>query len=258
MSRRYPDGVAPHPYLDARGPIAIAHRGGAGEAPENTREAFEAAHALGFRYFETDAQLSADGVVVAFHDDKLDRVSNEVGKIADWRWNELADVPINGTGRLSTMEDLLAQFPETRFNIDAKSDRVLGPLLDLISSAGAFDRICLGSFSERRLKQARARCGDELCTSFGPRAIIDLMARSRGIARPLGAGRAVQAPARFRGVKVIDERFVSQVHKDGLVVHAWTIDDPGQMHQLFDMGVDGIMTDRPSVLRRVMEDRDLW
>lgn len=250
--------VAAHPYLEVSGPIAIAHRGGAGEAPENTIDAFRSAVALGYTYLETDAQLTADGVVVAFHDSRIDRVSTETGKIADWRWEDLQHVAINGSGRLARVDDLFSEFPSARFNLDAKSDRVLEPLLDAIDDASAFDRVCVGSFSERRLRRARERCGAQLCTSFGPRAIVDLLARSRGLPRPVGAGAAVQAPAVFRGIPVITERFVDQAHADGLVVHAWTIDDPAQMRELFDIGIDGIMTDEPTILRSVMEERDLW
>jgi len=250
--------VAGHRYLDAHHPIAIAHRGGALEAPENTIQAFRSAHDLGFRYFETDAQLTADGVVVAFHDSRLDRVSEESGKILDWTWGDLANVAINGTGRLPTLLSLLQEFPNTRFNLDAKSDRVLAPLLACIDEAQAFDRVCVGSFSDKRLRQARERHGDRLCTSFGPRAILDLVARSRGIKRPLSDGFAVQVPETLRGIPVITSRFVEQAHEDGLVVHAWTIDDAAQMHRLLDLGVDGIMTDRPTVLRAVLESRGMW
>lgn len=248
----------PHPFLDTPGPIAIAHRGGAAEAVENTFEAFQASHELGYRYLETDAQLTADGVVVAFHDSRIDRVSSASGKISDWRWEDLQNVPLHGGGRLSSVEELIRSFPETRFNLDAKSNEVLRPLLTVVDSAGAFERVCIGSFSERRLRIARSLCGEKLCTSLGPRAIFDLMARSRGIRRRAGHGLAAQAPTTFHGIPVISRHFVEQAHEEGLVVHAWTIDDPLEMHRLFDLGVDGIMTDQPTVLRQVMEDRGTW
>ncbi len=247
-----------HPYLDAIHPIAIAHRGGAGEAPENTIQAFQAAHDLGYRYIETDAQLTADGVVVAFHDSRIDRVSSESGKIHEWRWNDLRNIAINGEGQLSTIRELLSQFPTTRFNFDAKSDQVLVPLLADIENSQAFDRVCIGSFSERRLRRARKLQGTRLCTSFGSGAIIRLVARSRGIGRPLGQGHAAQVPTTFGGIPVINRRFVEQAHADGVVVHAWTIDDPSEMNRLLDLGVDGIMTDRPTVLRTVLESRGMW
>jgi glycerophosphoryl diester phosphodiesterase len=249
--------VVTHPYLEASGPIAIAHRGGAGESPENTIEAFRAADALGYRYLETDAQLTKDGVVIAFHDSKIDRVSGTSGKISEWSWDDLQEVPIGECGRLSTVSQLLAEFPNSRFNLDAKSDAVLLPLLEVIDHARAFDRVCIGSFSGRRLARARALHGD-LCTSFGPMEVLNLFARSRGIRRPRSSGYAVQAPVTLRGVRVITQRLVDIAHDEGLVVHAWTIDDVDEMNRLLDLGVDGIMTDRPSDLRRVMEQRGIW
>lgn len=256
--------MASHPYLDTKGPIAIAHRGGAAEAPENTIEAFRASYELGFRYLETDAQLTVDGTVVAFHDSRLDRVSGCVGRISDWTWEDLREVPIGGDsqiggrGRLSTVAELLATFPNCRFNLDAKSDEVLIPLLHVVEEANAFERVCLGSFSDRRLRRARRLYNDRICTSLGPLAIMNLLGRSRGIRRPFGHGHAVQAPLSFRGLRVITQRFVDTAHDEGLAVHAWTIDDTAQMHHLFDLGVDGIMTDQPTVLRQVMEERGLW
>jgi len=247
-----------HPFLDAPRPIAIAHRGGAAEAVENTLEAFEASHELGYRYLETDARLTADGVVVAFHDGRIDRVSSASGKISDWRWEDLQKVPLDGSGRLVSVEELLRLFPESRFNLDAKSNEVVLPLLAVIDDARAFDRVCIGSFSERRLDLARSMYGDRLCTSLGPRAILDLVIRSRGIRRTRGEGLAAQAPPTFRGIPVISKRFVDQAHDEGLVVHAWTIDEPAEMHRLLDLGVDGIMTDQPAVLRQVMEERGIW
>jgi glycerophosphoryl diester phosphodiesterase len=255
---RYYWSVAQHPFLDAPGPIAIAHRGGAAEAVENTLEAFQSSHELGYRYLETDAQLTGDGVVVAFHDARIDRVSAASGRISEWRWADLQKVRLHGSGRLSSVEDLLRSFPEARFNLDAKSNEVLLPLLAVVDAARAFDRVCIGSFSDRRLALARSLYGDRLCTSLGPRAILDLMARSHGIRRRTGDGLAVPAPAVFRGIPVISRRFVEQAHEEGLAVHAWTIDDPSEMRRLFDLGVDGIMTDQPTVLRQVMEERGTW
>jgi glycerophosphoryl diester phosphodiesterase len=249
--------MATHPYLDADGPIAIAHRGGALESPENTMDAFETAASLGYRYLETDAQLTADGVVVAFHDSSIDRVSDEHGEISAWRWDELRDVPINGSGRLLTITDLLETFPTHRFNLDAKSDVVVGPLIEAIARADAFDRVCLGSFSDERIARMQRLAPPNVCTSYGPRAIIAQFLRSMRLPRGRQPGHAVQVPPEYKGLRLITKRFVSQAHRDGLAVHAWTIDDEVEMHRLLDLGVDGIMTDRPSLLKQVFESRGL-
>jgi len=246
-----------HPYLLGDGPVPIAHRGGALEGPENTIEAFENAVELGYRHLETDAQLSADGVVVAFHDPRIDRVSNEVGAISEWRWADLQELPINGSGRLSSIANLLQRFPDAQFNLDAKSDEVAMPLLAVIAEADAFDRVCVGSFSDARLTRMRSQAAGDLCTSFGPRAILRQAIRSQGLPVPIPPGNVIQAPPTFRGLPLITDRFVNKAHDDGLFVHAWTIDEPAEMHRLLDLGVDGIMTDRPSVLKGVFEERGL-
>jgi len=249
--------VGIHPYLDEVAPIAIAHRGGALEEPENTLEAFSAAVDLGYRYLETDVQLTADGVVVAFHDDSIDRVSNETGAISSWQWSELSQVPIEGTGRLASIDQLLLDFPDRLFNIDVKSDVVVEPLIDVLERLGAFDRVCVGSFSDARLRQARALATGNLCTSLGPRAVARQYGRTFGSPLPRPIGYALQIPTDFRGVPIITERFVERAHRDGFAVHVWTIDDADQMRELLDLGVDGIMTDRPKVLKAVFEERGL-
>ncbi len=246
-----------HPYLGSGTPIAVAHRGGALEAPENTIEAFRASADLGYRYLETDAQLSADGVVVAFHDDRIDRVSSSVGAIDEWHWEDLQKVSIGGTGRLSSIADLLSEFPDHNFNLDAKSDAVVEPLLAVIAEADAFDRVCLGSFSDDRLERMRQIGPENVCTSFGPKAIAAQILRGIGLRARKADGRAAQVPPTYNRLPIITKRFVDKAHADGLAVHAWTIDDEEEMHHLLDLGVDGIMTDRPTVLKRVFATRGL-
>jgi glycerophosphoryl diester phosphodiesterase len=246
-----------HPYLQSEGPVAIAHRGGALEAPENTMESFIAASDLGFRYLETDAQLTADGTVVAFHDASIDRVSDQTGAISNWTWEALAQVPINKFGRLSTVSDLLTTFPEHRFNIDAKSTAVVESLLHVVRDANAFDRVCFGSFSNKRVAKLRSLGPSNICTSFAPGGIARQLLRSYRQILASAPGDAVQVPPEFKGIRLLTERFIKQAHADDLAVHAWTIDEPHEMHRLLDLGVDGIMTDRPSVLKAVFEERGL-
>ena len=122
---------SPWPYLDHPGILAFAHRGGAGDAPENTLPAFALAADLGYRYFETDAHLTADGVVVAFHDDVLDRVTDGTGAIAHLPWADVAQARVGGQP-IPRMDELLETFPAARVNIDPKHDPVIAPLADLL------------------------------------------------------------------------------------------------------------------------------
>lgn len=249
--------IVPPRFLDHTLPLAFAHRGGAEEFPENSLAAFEAATRLGFRYLETDVHLTADGVVVAFHDEVLDRVTDGTGAVAGLTWNEIRDAKIDGSEPIPTMAELFAAFPGARFNIDAKSEAVVDPLLALIREHGAADRVCIGAFDDERLARVRTSLAG-VCTVLGPNAIARLKAAGHRV--PVGrlAGDCAQVPIRHGRWTVVERRFVRAAHRRGLQVHVWTIDDADEMDRLLDLGVDGIMTDRPSVLRDVYRSRGVW
>lgn len=249
---------SPWPFLDHPGPLAFAHRGGASEAPENTMPAFEAAIDLGYRWIETDAHVTADGICLAFHDEVLDRVTDRTGTIAELPYREVRQARVEGREPIPLMEDLLAAFDEVRINIDPKHDAAVEPLAAAIERAGATERVCIGSFSDARIARLRARLGERLCTSLGPRAIARLRGSSLGLPTGRPEGACVQVPPSVKGVPLVDRRFVDRCHALGLQVHVWTIDDPDEVHELLDLGVDGIMTDRPAVLRDVLRSRGAW
>jgi glycerophosphoryl diester phosphodiesterase len=245
-------------FLDHPGVLAFAHRGGAGDWPENTMPAFEAAVAMGYRYVETDVHLTSDGVLLAFHDDHLDRVTDRVGAVAELPYREVREARVGGREPILLLEDLLGAFPEVRVNIDPKHDSAVEPLAAVIKRTGSIDRVCCGSFSDARLARLRGILGPGLCTSLGPRSIARLRAGSYGLpAGPLPSP-CVQVPHRFRGRTVTDLRFVRTAHALGLQVHVWTIDDPTEIDELLDLGVDGVMTDRPAVLKDVLVRRSQW
>ncbi|MDH4148831.1 MAG: glycerophosphodiester phosphodiesterase [Acidimicrobiia bacterium] len=246
------------PYLEHGGPIPFAHRGGAGDWPENTMPAFADAVALGYRYLETDVHLSRDGVVVAFHDESLERVSDGTGNISEHRWSELAQVRVGGSEPIPRLEEILRSFPDARINIDTKSDAVVEPLIDLLRRTGSLDRVCVGSFSEGRLRRVREALGADVCTSLGPRSILRLVLRSFRVPVDAHVAPCLQVPVRWNGMRIITDRFLDHAHAHGMQVHAWTIDDPDEMRQLLDQGVDGIMTDRPAVLKQVLHERGQW
>lgn len=248
-----------HPFLDHPGPLPFAHRGGASDAPENTLAAFEHAVDLGYRYLETDVHVTTDGVAVAFHDDDLARTCGRPGRIAELTWAEVATARVEGREPIPRLDDLIAAWPQTRWNLDCKSDSAIDALVDVLERLDVLQRVCVGSFSDRRLRTLRARLGPSLCTSLGPVATARLVAASRThrvVARP--GGLAAQVPLRQGPVPVVTPAFVRTAHRLGLQVHVWTVDDPGEMHRLLDLGVDGIMTDRPAVLREVLEQRGQW
>jgi glycerophosphoryl diester phosphodiesterase len=260
-----------HPYL-APGPIAIAHRGGAEEAPENTRSAFAAAVARGYRYLETDVHTTRDGVVVAFHDSRLDRVTDANGAIADLTIAEVEEAdagfhftldggathPYRGRGEtVPRLADLLEQYPDTNFNIDPKADASVIPLVHLLEQRNAFARVCIGAFSDRRLLAIRRLSRGRACTSMGPRAVAGVRMRSLA-GRPLTHGAdCLQIPTRFRGIPLATPGLLRACHRSGIPVHVWTVDEEAEMERLLDLGVDGIMSDRPRLLASVFEGRGL-
>jgi glycerophosphoryl diester phosphodiesterase len=243
-----------HPFLDWPAPIAFAHRGGASDAPENTMEAFAGAVELGYRYVETDVHATADGVLVAFHDDDLQRTCGRPGTIGALPWAEVSAARVDGRAAIPLLEDLLGTWPELRVNIDCKTDAAVPALVSALRRTKALDRVCIASFSERRLGRLRAWLGDGACTSLGQRGIARLLAGTTRRSR----AHAAQVPVRQGRITVTTPRFVTRAHAIGLHVHVWTVDDPAEMNRLLDIGVDGVMTDRPAVLREVLTARGQW
>jgi glycerophosphoryl diester phosphodiesterase len=248
-----------HPYLDHPGPIPFAHRGGAADGLENTVFQFRRAVELGYRYIETDVHATADGKLVAFHDETLDRMTDGAGRIADLPWSDVSQARVAGKEPVPLFEELLETFPEVRWNVDIKAEPALHPLLDLLGRTDSWNRVCVGSFSEKRVVRAQHLAGPRLATSFGTRGVLNLRLRSWGA--PLAVRRsavAAQVPEEQSGVPVVDRRFVRAAHARGVQVHVWTVNEADRMHRLLDLGVDGIMTDHIDTLREVMVERGVW
>ncbi len=254
-------------FLESPTPLALAHRGGAKENPENTWVAFShAVDDLSYRYVETDVHASADGVVAVIHDATLERTTDRSGAIADLSWAEVTAARTPDGQVIPRLDEVLGAWPHVHWNIDAKHDAVVGPLLEVIRRAGAVDRVCITSFSERRLLRIRHLVGPQLCTAMVPVAITALRAASftPGAVpaawpspwRPR-AGTA-QVPLSQGRIRIIDPRFIATAHRFGLAVHVWTVNDAATMERVLDLGVDGIMTDQPTLLRGVLERRGLW
>lgn len=255
-------------YFDGPLPTGLAHRGGSAYGPnqgvENTVAAFRRAVDMGYRYLETDVHATRDGVVVAFHDTHLDRVTDASGPIADVPYAVVRDALIGGREHVPTLVELLEEFPQTRFNIDIKADSALEPTLDIIRRMGVIDRVCIGSFSERRLRQARRALGPRLATSAGQVGVGVLRLAPSRLSRLLHTpAPALQIPMEHRLggrlIEIVNEPLVRVAHRLGKHVHvwfhSWSVEDAAQMHRLFDLGVDGIVTDHIDVLRDVLTER---
>jgi glycerophosphoryl diester phosphodiesterase len=255
-------------YLDHPGPIAFAHRGGSPDGRENSMAAFERAIGLGYRYLETDVRATADGALIAFHDATLDRATDRTGPIARLTSADVAKARIAGREPIPRLEEILAAWPSARLNIDVKAENAIGPLTEVLNRAGAWDRVCVTSFSYRRLQHVRARMrllsGRDVCTALSPLGVATLRARSLG--GPLGrllrlaelGVPCAQVPQRVGRTRLVTPAFLRTAHALGLQVHVWTVNEPADMERLLDLGVDGIITDEIEALRDVMTARALW
>ena len=231
---------------------AYAHRGGAREAPENSLAAFRRAAGLGFAYLETDVRPTRDGVAVLHHDADLDRTTDRRGKVRDRTWAQMRSVRLADGSTPLRLEELLEDLPGTHINVDVKEEGSALAIADAVRRSGAAHRVCLTSFSARRLSRAR-RLLPATESAAHPWEVLALRALPRP--RALPRAQRVQIPVSALGVALAEPGFIARVHRLGLAVDVWTVDDPAEMGRLLDLGVDGIMTDSPSVLARVLSER---
>ncbi len=257
------------PYLDeptAHGGVtALAHRGGARHPDvvglENTLHAFRSAYDLGYRYLETDVHATADGVLMAFHDERLDRVTDRSGLLTALPHREAARVLVGGREPIPSLADLLEELPDARFNIDLKTPGAVEPMVELVTRTRAWDRVCIGSFDERTLRRFRRLMGAPVATTCGV-ALVTLDRLLPGGHRLGGllhdSGSVYSVPSVHRGLRIVDAGFVERAHRQGRHVHVWTVDERAEMERLLDLGVDGLITDRTDVLREVLVARGLW
>jgi glycerophosphoryl diester phosphodiesterase len=258
--------AAEYPYFDNGGlPIAFAHRGGRisddGYAFENTMRAFERAVELGYRYLETDAHTTLDGVLLAFHDATVHRTTGSDGSLSDLPYDDVRPLRIGGTEPIPLMHELLAAWPDVRINIDAKSTACVAPLAAVIGEHRAWDRVCVASFSPRRLRQLREVLGPRVATAYAAAGVAAMrFLPTRRLRRVcLGAsGLVAQVPVRKNGIEVVTPAFVAHAHALGKQVHVWTVDAAPEIDRLLDLGVDAIMADRIDVLRDVYRSRGIW
>ncbi|MFE4721648.1 glycerophosphodiester phosphodiesterase family protein, partial [Streptomyces sp. NPDC056728] len=201
----------------------------------------------------------SDGPLVAFHAATLDGATAAAGRIAHRPWNDGRHARVAGREPVPLFEELLETFPDVHWNVDVKAEPALLPLLDLIGRLDAWDRVCVGSFSEARVARAQSLAGPRLATSYGTRGVLGLRLRSLGLPAALRPSAVcAQVPVAQSGIRVVDRRFVRAAHARGLQVHVWTVNDRAQMGELLDLGVDGIMTDHIETLRDVLKDRGAW
>lgn len=252
-------------------PVPIAHRGSRLLWPENTMEAFGSAIAMGYRHLETDLHITSDGVLVCIHDDTVDRTTNGTGDVSSFSFEELQALDagyrhasrggfaFRGKGvTVPSFEEVLATFSDVNIVVDMKIDGLATPLHELIDRLEAHARIIVGSFEDERIDEFLDASGGRVATSTGT-ALSRLWVLTSRVGRGVKCdAKALQLPTQIRGVKVVDEKLVAAAHDAGLQVHVWTVNDGVEMARLLDIGVDGLITDRPDVLKELLVERNEW
>ena len=284
---QYASGVpAPNPWLERR-VIAYAHQGGAWESPSSTLFAMRHALEAGATAFELDVHASADGHLVVCHDATVDRTTNGHGSIATHTLAELraldnaywfipgADVtpgraaeeyPFRGRApedpefRIATLREVLETFPDVFLNLDIKQTApMVTPYEEALAATleqfGRTDDVIVASFLDPATDAFSTHTG-RVPTSAGTMATAAFWrAVQSGSDRPQLRSVAFQVPERQGDLVIVDEPFVAAAHAAGMAVHVWTVNDPLAMQRLVDLGVDGIMSDLPTQLSRVLAVR---
>lgn len=244
-------------FEGATRPRVLAHRGllttegRLHKVAENSFTAVAAAHAAGATYVESDCHLTADGVVVLFHDDDLSRVTGDPRRVAEVTAAELETL-MSARGGLITLADALESFPTVRFNLDVKAKDAATHVGRIVAPHAS--RVLLTSFSDQRRRAALAAAehaggGIRPATSAGSATIARVLAAlslrsSPLLQRALTGIDALQVPERQGRVRVVTPRLIAAAHRHGVEVHVWTVNDPDDMRRLVAMGVDGLVTDR--------------
>lgn len=246
-------------YPSQVGPLAIAHRGGAGLAPENTVAAFARSTALGIRYLETDVRLTSDGQLACFHDETLDRVTTARGPVRHHTMAELRRLGVGGEP-IVTLSEALEAFPDSRFTVDLKEAGAIEPLARVLARRRVGERVCVAGAWDGWLSRLR-ELAPHAHTALGWRSLATLITCARaGVSAPrwIRTAEFAHVPVSLGRVPVFVDRLVDKAHAHGIRVIAWTVDEPALMDRLLDAGVDGIITDRPDLLRESYIRRGIW
>ncbi len=258
------------PFAAKRGAIVFAHRGGSRRWPENTMLAFQNAADLGVDALELDIHSTADGEIVVIHDPFVDRVTNGTGAVQNFTLAELQQLdagywwsedgehsyPFRGRGlTIPTLAEVFTTFPHYWINIDIKQSDppIVEPFVEMIRAYGMTQQVCAGSFHTQTVNQFRQTCPEVTTAASLPEAEQMLLLSKLGLgAFYRGRAQAMQLPEVEMRLRVVTPAFIQVAHSHGVAVHVWTINDISQMRRLIEMGVDGLMTDYPDLLLKLL------
>lgn len=264
-----------HPYFDLPRPVVIGHRGAAGERPENTLPSFARALELGAAILESDVHPTRDGEIVMFHDDTLERTTDGAGPVSARSLAELSRLdaghrfsgdggrtfPFRGQGvRIPTLAEAFQAFPGARFNLELKEGApgFVDAVLDLLERTRRIETTLLAAEKDAIMAEIRTRSaarGLPVATSASTGDALRFVRAAVDGAPPDPGPLALQVPAGFGGRPLVTEAFVRHAHAHGIEVHVWTINDPGEMARLLELGVDGLVTDFPGRMVELLSAR---
>lgn len=252
-------------------PLVFAHRGGGGLHPENTLGAFKYSAEMGVDVLELDVHATSDGTLVVMHDAEIDRTTNGRGKVSQMTLAEVKKLdaayhfttdngqtfPFRGQGiTVPTLKEVFDAFPAMTFNIEPKQiePSVTKPLCEMVRAQKMTAKVIVGSFRQPAIDEFRAVC-PEVATAATPREASEFLAMyeiglTASYTPPM---QALQIPQSLGNLRVVSKDFIAAAHRLHLQVHVWTINDPAEMQNLLGLGVDGIMTDYPDRLLKLLE-----
>lgn len=238
--------------------IPFAHRGGTDFAPENTFEAFNSAVKIGYKFLETDVHPNADGKLMAFHDPTLDRVTNFKGSIQELTSKDLNKVKVDDKFRIPVLEELFESFPDCFFSVDMKCDESVKPLINVVKEMRAIDRVCFASFNQKRLNFVRDYFNNKCITSMGPKEILITKISSIVNLRQKINSNVASLPISRYKIRFLNKRNIDYLKSLKIKVIAWTINNEKEIRNLINAGVDGIMTDKISLLKSILMEKKAW
>lgn len=261
-----------HPFFDLPRPVSIGHRGCAGEAPENTLRSFERALAQGAEILESDVHLTRDGVPVLIHDPAVDRVTEQSGLVSGFDLAELQSLdaayrfspgeePVfpfrGGDIRIPSVEDAFTAFPNARFNLELKSSEpgLVDAMIALVARLGREDLTLLTAGDApimSELRPALNKLDKPIAQGASTADVLGFVRSALDGTKPEPGPMALQIPAEFAGRPLVTRELVAHAHDHAVHVHVWTINDPAEMTQLLELGVDGIISDFPARLGKLV------
>jgi glycerophosphoryl diester phosphodiesterase len=261
--------VPANPFRSAR-PLVIPHGGGDGLFPENTMLAFEKTMAMGADVVDVDVSRSKDGVLIAFHDPTVTRITGQPGRVRDltfaqlqrldagWAFTSAKKFPFRGKGlTIPSLEDILKRFPSALLSLDLKdeSTSMNTPVCDLLTRFGRSNDVFVGSNNDAQILQFRQLCPKVRTSATMVDVYANRDARAANDPNYMPAVTVDQPPYRSGTRTLVDEASLTWAHAHGVAILTWVVNDPKDMEHLIDIGVDGIYTSYPDRLIALLKKR---